>query len=149
MKIKLQNFLFLLGAAYLVRWLFLLSSFVFYIFRDVVPISDKFIDFIVSSFPAIAIVLGVINFLNTKFALYIYDKAKLHFPRLQWYGMFFSWTIVAEKYIRDFDSLSAVVASCIVAALYYPNRTWKQRFYSALKFTFLLFVLYLFARMED
>ena len=130
MKIKLQNFLFLLGAAYLVRWLFLLSSFVFYIFRNVVPISDKFIDFIVSSFPAIAIVLGVINFLNR-------------------YGMFFSWTIVAEKYIRDFDSLSAVVASCIVAALYYPNRTWKQRFYSALKFTFLLFVLYLFARMED
>ena len=82
MKIKLQNFLFLLGASYLVRWLFLLSSFVFYIFLNVVPISDKFIDFIVSSFPAIAIVLCVINFLNTKFALYIYDKAKLHFPRL-------------------------------------------------------------------
>lgn len=149
MKIKVQNFLFLLGAAYIVRWLFLLSTFVFYLLRNVVPISNNFIDFIMSSFPAIAIVLGGINFLNTKVALYIYDKAKLHFPRLQWYGMFFSWTLVAEKYIRDFDSLSAVAVSCIVAALCYPNRTWQQRFYSALKFVVLLFILYLFAKMED
>lgn len=149
MKIKFQNFLFLLGAAYIVRWLFLLSTLVCYMFRNVVPISDKFIDNIISSFPVIAISLGVINFLNTKFAQYIYDGAKLHFPRLQWYGMFFSWVIVAEKYIINFDSLSAVVASCIVAAVCYPNRTWKQRFYSALKFVFLLFILYLFAKMED
>ena len=149
MKIKFQNFLFLLGAAYIVRWLFLLSTLLFYIFRNVVPISDKFIDSIVNSFPVIAAVLGVINFLNTKFAQYIHDRAKLHFPGLQWYGMFFSWVIVVEKYIKDFDSLSAVVTSCIVAALCCPNRTWKQRFYSALKFAFLLFILYLFAKIED
>ncbi len=149
MKIRVQNFLFLLGAAYILRWLFLLFTLIFYVLRNTIPINDKIIDLIISGFPVMAITLGIINFFNMKFAQYIYDGAKSHFPRLQWYGMFFSWVIVAEKYIRNIDSLIAVIASCIVAALCYPNRTWGQRIKSALIFVVLLLMLYMFANMED
>jgi len=149
MKIKFQNFLFLLGIALIGQLLFLLLAMVLYIFHGIIPLNDKIIDFIFNSFPYVAITIGIINFFITNIALYIYDKSKTYLPRLQWYSMFFGWTVVANKFINNFNPIDASVASCIVAALCLPNKTKKQRLYSAFKFALLLLVLCLLENMED
>lgn len=151
MKIKFQNFFSLLGISLVGQLLFILFVFAFYLFCfcEITPLSSEIIDFVFNSFPYIAIIIGIINFFSTAIAQYIYNKSKTHLPRLQWYSMFFGWAIIADKIIDKFNHIDASIASCIIAALCFPDKTWKQRIYSALKFLLLLCMVYLFENMED
>ncbi len=140
MHIKLQNFLFLVGASFIFKLL--------YIFL-VLPLSvqygmsDELFFFLMKSFLPVFTLLGLINLCSDKVAQYIYTKTTKHLPRLQWYSMFLSWIPIVQYNTKDIGTFTAMFSSCIVAALCYPKRRWKKRFLSAFIFSIFLFFFYL------
>ncbi len=142
MHIKLQNFLFLIGASYIAQLLFISTlAFILYLFNA----KDWIYDLIYDSIPLIALILGIINLCNIKVAKYIYIKSIIHLPRLQWYSMFIAYVVICQHLIKMDGTiyLMAVELSCIIAALCYPKRTWGKRFTSAFIFIILLWFTYL------
>lgn len=104
---------------------------------------DDILDFVLDSFFAVAVSLGIINLINQKFSLFIYQFSLKHIPRLHWYASFWGWIIIAHRYIPDFNFVFVLFFCCIIAALCYPHGTWKQKGCSALIFSILWLFIYL------
>ncbi len=141
MPIKIQNFLFLLGASYVVAIVCLLiCSFCVAVFNW----DEGILTAILFGIPNIAIAVGLINFCNGKLARYIYDKSTKYVPRLRWYSMFFAWLEVFAVFLflmgwfSFLSLLNALLISCIVGALCFPKRSWEKRIISAVVFLAIL-----------
>ncbi len=142
MPIKLQNCLFLIGSSFVGQLAFVYIGFFVLLHLS---IKEWILDLIFDTFLPIGIILSIINLCNNKVTQYIYTRSKKYLPRLQWYSMFLAWIPIINEYIKinNFDVMTAAAASCTIASLCYPNRTWKKRLKSTLFFAFLLFFCYL------
>lgn len=144
MNIKLQNVLFVLGVTFVIQLLYMLLMFIIFLLNNNLAVNnEELFLFVLDNVLFVSIALGAINLFSNRLSLYIYEKSIKKIPNLRWYCMFFSWTVIIQKFIPEFEIFYAVLISCIVGALCYPDRTWKQRVRYSLIFVAILLMYFL------
>lgn len=133
MKIKIQNFLFLLFCACIGKFLY--TTFLLIIILLVLSnhwlIFDTYLPYLqipAKCFYPLALFIGGINLCYTRLATYIYQTSCLRFPRLQWYSLFLGSSLIVKEFITEFQLIILLLISCITAALCHKEYSWQQRF---------------------
>ncbi len=132
MWVKIQNFLFLLCCAFIGKFLYasLLTLIVFWALSNNWYEVDYYIPYlqgILSCFYPLAIVVGLVNLVYTRFALYIYQAICLKFPKLQWYALFLGWMLLGKEFLTEIQLLVLLLVGCIVASLCDKKHSLRQR----------------------
>lgn len=143
MKIKIQNFLFLLFCAFIGKLIYiaLLMIIISLAMLNQWFALDNYLSYL--HFPAecfypLAIAAGVLNLCHTRLATHIYRTVHSQFPKLQWYSLFLGGILIIKEFITEPQLIILLLIGCITAALCNKKQPWQQRFIPATVFFVML-----------
>ncbi len=143
MRVKIQNFLFLLCCAFIGKFLY--TAFLMVIVSLFLANHWLWLDYYfpylqapTNCFYPIAVIIGIFSLCYTRFASYFHQASCLRFPNLQRYSLFLGWILIFKEFLSEIQLFVLLLAGCIVAALCDKKYAWKQRFIPATVFFVML-----------
>lgn len=126
MKIRIQNFLFILGSSIFVFVLSIMLS-------DLLGRFDSYW-FVIRNYCLLVSVFGAGILLSERVSQYIYQKSTRYIPRLRWYSMFMGVVILFRSFFSHAYLVFGLLASCFIAAFCNTKETRKNRIISCILF---------------
>lgn len=126
MKIRIQNFLFILGSSIFVFMLSMMLS-------DLLGDFDGYW-FVMRNYCLLVSVFGAGILLSQRVSQYIHQKSTQYIPRLRWYSMFMGVVILFRSFFSPAYLVFGLLVSCFIAAFCNTKETRKNRIISCILF---------------